>query len=108
MKVVINRCYGGFSLSEEAHRLIALRKKWNHACDDWDNDYWYNEENKPVYDIDLSRSDPDLVSVVEELGEEANGKYTKLKIVNIPDDIHWIIEEYDGLEHIAEHHRTWS
>ena len=26
----------------------------------------------------------------------------------IPDDVNWYIAEYDGIEHIAERHRTWS
>jgi hypothetical protein len=30
-----------------------------------------------------------------------------LEIVEIPDDVEYTIEEYDGLEHIAEKHRTW-
>jgi hypothetical protein len=42
------------------------------------------------------------------LGAEANGRYAQLKIVTIPDGIEWEIEEYDGNEHIAEQHRTWS
>ena len=24
------------------------------------------------------------------------------------DDVNWYIEEYDGMEHVAERHRTWS
>jgi hypothetical protein len=28
--------------------------------------------------------------------------------VDIPDDVNWYIEEYDGNEHVAERHRTWS
>ena len=40
MKVVINRCYGGFSLSFEAYKLIAKRKGWTLATDyrDWETD----------------------------------------------------------------------
>ena len=34
--------------------------------------------------------------------------YAQLKIVEIPDDVKWIVEEYDGIELIAEVHRTWS
>jgi hypothetical protein len=45
---------------------------------------------------------------VQELGEAANGQYAKLKVVTIPDDVEWTIEEYDGMEWIAEAHRTWS
>ena len=27
--------------------------------------------------------------------------------VSIPDDVEWQIEEYDGMEWVAEAHRTW-
>ncbi len=59
-------------------------------------------------DRDLDRDDPVLVQVVRELGEEANTRYASLKIVEIPADVEWKIEEYDGLEWVAEKHRTWS
>ncbi len=55
-----------------------------------------------------NRADPLLIQVVEELGEAANGSCAKLKIVEIPDGTDYTIEEYDGQEHIAERHRTWS
>ena len=57
---------------------------------------------------DLKRNDPILVKVVEELGEKANGRCAQLKIVEVPDDIEWQVEEYDGNEHVAEVHQTWS
>lgn len=58
--------------------------------------------------LDDSRSHPLLLRVVEELGEAANGQFAKLRIVEIPADVEYTIEEYDGLEHIAEAHRTWN
>jgi hypothetical protein len=108
MKVVINRCYGGFGLSSEAHRIIAERKGWAHACDDWDVDYWYSEPGKAMYAEDLARNDPDLVHIVEVLGPEANGRHAELKVVNIPDDVVWHIHEYDGMETVKEQHASWS
>jgi len=108
MKIVINRDYGGFGLSEEAHAFIAKRKGWTHACDDWDNDYWYSEPGKAVYSSDLLRYDPDLVAAVETLGADANGRYADLKIVTVPDNVDWYIHEYDGLEEVCEKHRSWS
>jgi len=87
-KVVINACFGGFSLSEEACRLL--------DCSPYD----YKESEK--------RSDPSLVHIVETLGEKANGSHASLKIVEIPGDcVDWHITEYDGSEHVAERHRTW-
>jgi hypothetical protein len=28
-------------------------------------------------------------------------------VVQLPADVDWIVEEYDGQEWIAERHRTW-
>lgn len=114
MKVVINCEYGGFSLSDQAVaryaelaglNLIAQTDeqfKYTHWYLDVvdDQNYW-SERN-------LDRNDPCLVQVVEELGEDADGQYACLKIVDIPDDVSWHIEEYDGNEWVAEDHRTWS
>ena len=60
------------------------------------------------HDRDLARDDPDLVAVVEELGNQADGRHAELKVVDIPDDVNWYIEEYDGCEWVAERHRTWE
>lgn len=57
---------------------------------------------------DLERHDPALVQVVEEMGEEAGGTCSKLKVVEIPDGVDYVVDEYDGFEHIAERHRTWG
>jgi hypothetical protein len=91
MKIVINACYGGFGLSKEA---LAL----------------FNERSGTVftYDIEIKRNDPILIEIVEQLGEAANGRFAELKVVEIPDDVVWGIEEYDGNEWIAEKHRTWN
>ena len=93
-KVVINTCFGGFGLSKLAEATIAERK---------------GIKVEDVHYYDLERDDADLVAVVEGLGsEKASGRYSRLKVVEIPDDIVWFVEEYDGSEHIAEAHRTWS
>ena len=66
-------------------------------------------ENDAVFSYyDIERDDPDLVAVVEKLGKKANGFCAKLDVVEIPDDVEYNIEEYDGVEWIAEVHRTWS
>jgi hypothetical protein len=44
---------------------------------------------------------------VKELGEKANGRFAELKIVDIPLDIQWTIEDYDGDEWVTEKCRTW-
>lgn len=57
---------------------------------------------------EIERNDPLLIQCVEELGERVNGACAALTIVEIPDGVEWCIEEYDGSEHVAEKHRTWS
>ena len=93
-RIVINKCYGGFGLSKEAIDLYKTKVGM--------------EEDEPLFVYDLYRADPDLIEVVEELGEKAEGDCAKLKIVEIPDGVKWTIEEYDGMEWISEVHRTWS
>lgn len=93
MKVVINRCYGGFGLSDDAMTEFKNRKGIT------DPDFW---------EYNIARDDPVLVDIVETFGKDANGAYSKLKVVEIPDDVEWTVMEYDGLEWIAEKHRTWS
>lgn len=79
MKIVINKCYGGFGLSEKAQKILGLAH---------------------MYD-DIERTDPKLIEVVETLGNEANGRYARLRVVNIPDDVtDWEIDEYDGAEKV--------
>lgn len=93
MKVVINTCYGGFSLSTMAE--VAYKDRANITDPNWY--YW-----------DMARDDPILIHLVEELLEDANGDYAELKVVEIPDGVEWEICEYDGREWVAEKHRTWS
>lgn len=111
MKVVINSCYGGFGLSDEAFVYYLNKKgiKFTREKSEFGffGDNFYDEKGEFLSDNNLDRSDPELIKTVEELGEKANGLCAKLKIVEIPDDIEYEIEEYDGVEWIAENHRTW-
>lgn len=105
MKLVINKCYGGFGLSREAIDLYAERKGLNSG--QW-NDSWGFYENGAFYDREIARNDPVLVEIVEQMGNKASGSYAKLSIVEVPDDVDWCIEEYDGNEWVSESHRTWG
>jgi hypothetical protein len=69
---------------------------------------YFSSDEKYVLSYDaVVREDPDLVEVVEQLGARANGPLSTLEIVEIPGDVVWQIEECEGLEHVAEVHRTW-
>ena len=56
---------------------------------------------------EVEREDPLLVQTVETLKEKSFGQCALLKVVEIPEDVKYFIQEYDGFEHIAEVHRTW-
>jgi len=60
-----------------------------------------------LYYYDISRDDPALVQTVEELGDAADDNYAQLRIADVPDDVEWYIDEYDGIETVREQHRTW-
>ncbi len=64
--------------------------------------------SQQIYESDIARTDPILIQVVEELGEKCGTPVSSPKVVEVPDDVKWTIEEYDGLEWVAEVHRTWS
>ena len=63
---------------------------------------------KTFFHYGSDRNDPILIQTIEELGEEANGDFSKLAIIEIPDGVDWEIEEYDGWESIVEKHRSWG
>jgi len=110
MKVVINSDFGGFSLSDEAIEAYADRKgiKLKKEKTTFGITLFTNiVTNEDFESRDIKRSDSDLVAVIESLGEKANGFAASLKVVEIPEDVDWYIEEYDGNEWVAEKHRTW-
>lgn len=80
-KFVINRCYGGFGLSEEGLNLY---------------NFLSGKDLRHSYQIE--RDDPFLIEVVESLDEKANGFVAQLEIVMIPEDLDFEITEYDGME----------
>ena len=136
-EIAINACYGGFSLSKLAINLYLHKSgKECHFYEGVPGGPYHkinikdvNEKSFFVYsytkdhgdiliehlddgsyfcDRDVERDDPNLIKAIKELKDEANGMCAKLKVVEIPDEIKYEIVEYDGFEHVAEVHRTWS
>ena len=133
MKVVINRCFGGFGLSPLAVKEYLKRKGKECFC--YDNSFsekmkkvdienanlfviystkdlgkettWEDLGDNYFRERDIPRNDADLVAVVEFLEDKADGSCASLSIVKIPDGIEWEISEYDGLETVEEKHRSW-
>lgn len=117
MKVVINRCYGGFGLSEETTDALLQRKgiQFQKVNSSTFIVHYYQAGVEPstetyinTFEYFDNRTDPDLIAVVEQFGKRANDRSAELKIIEIPDDVEWQISEHDGMEWVAEKHRTWS
>lgn len=117
-KIVINRCFGGFGLSEEGMRRYAELKglpfyvwsdpkysdsdllKMYFTADpsgmtEIDNEFY---RKYSLYDKDIDRTDPALVQVVEELGEKASSWASKLVVEEVPKGTLYRIDDYDGFE----------
>jgi hypothetical protein len=112
--VVINSEYGGFSLSRDAELAYLERTGTAYTFRDREDRAatlslgQYIVVNDQYWDgRTVKRDDPVLVDIVREMGEAANGNFAHLKVVQLPADVDWIVEEYDGQEWIAERHRTW-
>jgi hypothetical protein len=121
MKIAINICYGGFTLSQEAGKMLrelGIRVTLKGEKYPNSNDISIHEELKLHNENfqllkdnihhDSWRADERLIKVIETLGSKASGRFSKLKIVEIPDDVEWTIDEYDGMETIDEVHRSWG
>jgi len=141
VKVILNKCYGGFHPSVEAYRLYAKKKgievypyimdyvsgfsrvRYKKA-DDCENDNMWVQyftrdfgENVEIGNDDYEkyalvlrddyREDPVLVEVVEELGDKASSNVSNLVVVEIPDGMEYVIDDYDGAETLHQKVREW-
>ena len=135
MKVILNKCYGGFGISDAGYQLYAEKKGIKLYRYVWDFGnvfrlfkggdpggkliYYFTKDYGDSYRggeadwgdmlyLDMEhRADPVLVEVVEELGKEANGRSAKLVIVDIPDGMDYVIDEYDGAETLHQRVKEW-
>lgn len=84
MKVVINGCFGGFSVSREIYEMMGL---------EWDGF---------GYAFDNDRTNKELIKCIEKIGtERSSNRSAELEIVNIPDNAtDWEISDYDGAEEV--------
>lgn len=112
MKVVINRCYGGFSISRlavETMRDLGDAESKAEVLKGETYPYGRKEDyDYGGYGRGIRRDNQILVSVVEKLGDHANGSCANLKVVEIPDGVQWEIDDHYGMEKVVESgRREW-
>lgn len=77
MKIVINKCFGGFSVNDNIVKMLNLESR---------------------YDLEDDRTNVKLIELIES-GVNVNDDYSDLVVVEIPDDAtDYMINEYDGYE----------
>lgn len=114
VKIVLNACYGGFSLSREAvlyARKLSGDPNWGGPTTVGDT-YSCGEPVTHHYGyIDkIARTDPVLVATVEALGDKASGQCANLRVSRISKGTRYRIEEYDGFERLETEDdvRDWA
>jgi len=122
MKIVLNKCYGGFGVSTEVFKYLIEKKNWvvgenGKICesDALGERYYFNYDMAGISICHCSniefRSNPDLVDAIEHIGvDKASGACSKLEIVYVPDwkEIELEITDYDGLEKLQEVSKCWG
>lgn len=141
MKVILNKCYGGFQVSDEGYQLYAKKKGLNlyrynieiinggkgiykkvekvdkknywkiyYFTKDMGDNIEISDEDYTKYSLYLNyeyREDKALIETIEELGQNASGSCGNLKVVEIPDNLNYVIDEYDGIETLHEKVKVW-
>lgn len=115
-KVVVNKQPGGtYELSFAALEMYLQRANIDYRIStttDRDRLQKYGPDlivwGKPFPSSSPRRDDPYLVSVVEDLGEKANGPNSLLKVIRIPNNIEWRIKSFYGEEWIEERATIWK
>lgn len=103
MKIVVNRCFGGFSLSAAVAAELGItdpsRLKYGFRPDPQD----FGLDPTLWSDGVEVRSAPRLIEAIEKVGiKEAAGEYASLEIVEVPDDATTVyIRDYDGRETVV-------
>jgi hypothetical protein len=101
MKIVINNRYGGFGLSQTAVEKLA--ELGNEKAIETMNLYKLGKisQEEICYRLNsIKRHDKNLIKVIKDLGEKANGYCSNLEIVDI--NVGYNISEYGGKEFVEE------
>jgi hypothetical protein len=105
-KIVINNYFSGLGLSDLAIERYSTLSGIELELNDKDDKFAVGKYK--FYAWALDRDDINLVKVVEELGEDVNGKHSNLEILEIPDGVDWAIHDNNGVEFIYDKNRVWG
>lgn len=101
-KAVINTCYGGFGISEEAYNWLKIHSiegtKYNYIDDKLLYKCEYDDHSIRCHYYG-PRHHPLFIKCVEELGEKASDTFANLQVVEFEGNL-YRITEYDGYESI--------
>lgn len=92
MKIMINTCCGGFEFSD----LVMKKYAKKHPKISYSQLFKIKNDIVEPFMVNNRRTDPELISIVEEFGAAASGPYACIDVVGIPDEAtDWIIKKYD-------------
>jgi hypothetical protein len=97
-EMVINTCFGGFGLSQQAAEKIFRRKGISYTLESIGSRVYPLANGKTVDEI-VARNDLDLVAVVREMGKAADGDCAKLEIKSVT--VYVSTHSFDGKETIV-------
>jgi hypothetical protein len=95
VQIMVNTCYGGFSLSKEAISLYRERAAVECSAA-------VERAAVECSGRSIPRHDPVMVQIVKELGTSANGHHACIELQDIPVQFqnYYAIHEYDGMENV--------
>jgi len=103
MKVLINKCHGGYGISADALSMYADKKGLKYSVKNEYMPFLDLADGTSLSSYNIERNDPTLITVFEELGsEDFSGICANVAIAEIPDSAQYRIGEYDGLEWIEQ------
>ncbi|MGN7170837.1 hypothetical protein ACTHSJ_33755 [Paenibacillus cellulositrophicus] len=118
MKVVINGSKGPFNISQLGYKEL-VNLGWQTTTCSEDGELYDKDAFISIYQGIYSftfhaahskkiRTNPEFVNLVSNFGDKINSNESKMKIIDIPDNVDWEIEEWNGLyEIIREKSRIW-
>ena len=81
MKIVLNKCYGGFGISDFARECLGLEDRFINP--------------------DEIRTNESLIQMVECNSKLVSAPLARLRVIEIPEEAtDWYVDDYDGMEEL--------